>query len=100
MEILLFGALSAASVLLLLFKLGIRRVLGMELFADTVLTFFLVFVFAGTFVGMQVGLIAALIVSVTLRIMRFIFPREVIVVSRSKFLKPSIRVVTKMPFEK
>lgn len=65
-----FAVMAAAGMLLLAFKLGIRRVLWLDIFFDVAITSILMWSLYGTFAGMTVALLAGLMVSVTLLVLK------------------------------
>lgn len=67
MDFLLFAFGSAQAFMVLFWKVGFRRVLRHELFADLFATVLLAVLFAGTYSGMVVALIGGLLVSLELR---------------------------------
>lgn len=66
MEFIMFAVLIALGMLLLVFKLGTRKVLGYDLFFDVIITGIMMASLAGTFAGMTVALLAGLMVSLAL----------------------------------
>ena len=60
------GVFSALSILFLLFKFNIRKVLYFDIGVDFIASIFLMAVFFGTFAGMMAAVIGATIISVTL----------------------------------
>ena len=60
------GALTAAAVIILAHKLGIRKIAGHDKSADVLLSAGLMFVFAGTITGLITAAIAGIIVSLYL----------------------------------
>tara|TARA_B100000902_G_scaffold66465_1_gene72872 strand:- start:1744 stop:2040 length:297 start_codon:yes stop_codon:yes gene_type:complete len=72
----LAGALSAAGLLFLLFKFGIRRVINFDIPIDIGMTTLLMMLFAGTFGGMMAAMVGGLIISVTLYAMKATMVRE------------------------
>jgi membrane protein CcdC involved in cytochrome C biogenesis len=81
---LIAGTLSAAGILFLVFKFGVRRVIAFDIPIDIVSTGFLMFMFAGTFSGMLTAMIAGLIISITLFVMKQTMTREVLSVVKTK----------------
>ena len=53
-----------------MYKMGLRRVLGYDLYVDVALTILLMMIFSGSFSGMVVALIAGLVISIVLLILR------------------------------
>jgi hypothetical protein len=70
------GLLSAAGLLFLIFKFGVRRVIAYDIPIDITVTAFLVYVFAGTYSGMLAAMVGGLIVSITLFVMKRTMRRE------------------------
>ena len=66
MEFIGFAILIALGMLLLVFKLGVLKVLGYDFWFDLIITTTLMGSLAGTFAGMTVALLAGLIVSIVL----------------------------------
>ena len=52
------GLIAACAILFLLLKFNLRRILKHEILIDICVTFFLIWIFAGTFAGMMAGLMA------------------------------------------
>lgn len=78
------GLLSAAGLLFLLFKFGVRRIITYDIPIDIAVTGFLMYAFAGTYSGMFAAMVGGLIVSITLYIMKRTMRREEL-----KFVKTS-----------
>lgn len=72
----LAGVLSAAGLLFLIFKFGIRRALAFDIPIDIACTGLLMFLFAGTFGGMFAAMVGGLTVSVTLFVLKKTITRE------------------------
>jgi|TARA_R110000823_G_C15606891_1_gene465999 hypothetical protein len=70
------GLLSAAGLLFLIFKFGVRRVIAYDIPIDITVTAFLVYAFAGTYSGMLAAMVGGLIVSITLFVMKRTMRRE------------------------
>lgn len=66
MDILYAGIIAAAAMILLFFKIGIRKVLGYDVFVDVAFTSLLAWMLAGTFSGMMSALIGGAVLSVFL----------------------------------
>tara|TARA_R100001443_G_scaffold116886_2_gene138949 strand:+ start:813 stop:1097 length:285 start_codon:yes stop_codon:yes gene_type:complete len=62
----LAGIFSAVSILFLLFKLDIRKVLAFDIAVDIGSSLLLIVLFAGTFAGMMAAVIGGAIISVVL----------------------------------
>ena len=78
------GLLSAAGLLFLLYKFGVRRIIAYDIPIDIAVTGFLMYAFAGTYSGMFAAMVGGLIVSITLYIMKRTMRREEL-----KFVKTS-----------
>ena len=70
------GLLSAAGLLFLIFKFGVRRVIAYDIPIDITVTAFLIYAFAGTYSGMLAAMVGGLIVSITLFVMKRTMRRE------------------------
>lgn len=70
------AALVALGFFIIMFKLGLKRVLGYDLYVDIALTAILMFLFAGSFSGMVVALIGGLIISIVLLVLRKLIGME------------------------
>jgi hypothetical protein len=85
----LTGALMGAGILLHFWKMGIKRVLGYDIYFDIFLSILLGIVFHGTQGGMMLAIVAGIMISVVLRITRWFIGYEqlhwVIVKTRVKF---------------
>ena len=73
---LLAGLIAACGLLFLLLKFNLRRVLHFDIAVDVLLTFFLIWAFAGTFAGMMTGLTAGALISAFLFFAKRMGPRE------------------------
>lgn len=62
----LAGTLTALAVLILLFKIGIRRVIKYDILIDILATAFLLVQFGDTFAGMMAAIIGGLLISIVL----------------------------------
>lgn len=69
-ELLLAGFIAAHTLLLLCFKLGIRRVLGYDAVVDIFATLLLLWMFQGTYSGMVAGAAGGLVISVELALLK------------------------------
>ena len=67
----LAGLLSAAGLLFLIFKFGVRRAISFDIPIDIACTGLLMFLFAGTFGGMFAAMIGGLVISVTLFVAKY-----------------------------
>jgi membrane associated rhomboid family serine protease len=72
----LAGILTACAFLILLYKINFKRVLQYDLFIDIAITFFLMWIFAGTFIGMMAAIIGGLFVSIVLVLLKRTMPRQ------------------------
>ena len=70
------GIVSALGLLFLIFKFGIRKVINYDILIDIFVTALLMYALAGTYSGMMAALVGALIVSVTLFILKKTMYRE------------------------
>lgn len=70
------GILAALGLLLLIFKLGVRKVIAFDIPVDIAITSFLVMMFAGSYAGMVAALIGGLFVSVVLFVLRKTIARD------------------------
>jgi presenilin-like A22 family membrane protease len=70
------GLLSAAGLLFLIFKFGVRRIISYDIPIDIAVTSFLIYAFAGTYSGMLAAMVGGLVVSVTLYVMKRSMRRE------------------------
>jgi|TARA_A200000159_G_C7170139_1_gene275059 hypothetical protein len=80
----LAGLLSAAGLLFLIFKFGVRRAISFDIPIDIACTGLLMFLFAGTFGGMFTAMIGGLVISVTLFVMKKTMTREVLMYVKTK----------------
>jgi len=78
------GVISALSILFLLFKFGIRRVISFDIPIDISTTVLLMFLFAGTFGGMMAAMVGGLFISVVLFAMKATMTREELCVIKTK----------------
>ena len=86
------GILSALGLLIVLFKLGGRRVLHYDVPIDIGITALLMYLFAGTYSGMFAAIVGGLIVSITLYVAKNTINHEKLSVVRvSKFPYRSVR---------
>jgi len=70
------GLLTACAFLILLYKLNFKKVLQYDLVIDIAVTFFLMWIFAGTFAGMMAAIIGGLFVSIVLVLLKKTMPRQ------------------------
>lgn len=75
---------TALAVLLMLSYFNWKRVAGLGLVIDFLLTFGLAWLFAGTYAGVMTGIIAGLIISIVLKASRRVFGYERPVVRRRR----------------
>lgn len=66
------GALCGLAVMLHALKMGVKRIAGYDIYIDLFLSFLLMVLFHGTQGGMMVALIGGLVISVWLRLMRWV----------------------------
>lgn len=80
MDIQLFiaGFIAAHTILLLCFKMGIRRVLGYDAVVDILATVLLLWMFQGTYSGMVAGAAGGLIISIELALLKKYLGYEVL----------------------
>ncbi len=52
----LAGLIAALAMIFLLLKFNLKRIAKYDIFLDVVITFFFIWIFAGTFAGMMAGL--------------------------------------------
>jgi len=80
------GLLSAAGLLFLIFKFGVRRIITYDIPIDIAVTALLMYLFAGTYSGMIAAMVGGLVVSITLFIMkRTMYHESLTLVKVSKF---------------
>ena len=72
----LTGILAGLGLLILIFKLGIRRVIAYDIVIDVAVTSILMYTFAGTYSGMAAALIGGLFVSIALWAIKRTITRE------------------------
>jgi len=94
MEILLLSSAASAGLLLLAFKLGMRRVLGHEILLDILITGFLLASLAGTMTGVTIALTAGLITSVSLLGLRKLIGSERLEIATNKMGKTKLSWVS------
>jgi lysylphosphatidylglycerol synthetase-like protein (DUF2156 family) len=82
---LLIGILSAFGLLLLLLKVGGRKVIGADIFVDIAITITLLICFYGTYSGMVAAMLGGLISSIVLFIMKKTMVHEVLSVEKKKY---------------
>ena len=94
---LLIGILSAFGLLLLLLKVGGRKVIGADIFVDIAITITLLICFYGTYSGMVAAMLGGLIASIVLFIMKKTMVHEVIAVKKNKYYLPKVKWEEKQP---
>lgn len=94
---LLIGILSAFGLLLLLLKLGGRKVIGADIFVDIAITITLMVCFYGTFSGMAAAMLGGLVASIVLFIMKKTMVHEVIAMKKTKYHIPIMEWKEKQP---
>ena len=67
---LIAGIFSALSILFLLFKFNIKRILAFDIAVDIASSALLIVLFAGTFAGMMAAVIGGSIISIVLYVMK------------------------------
>lgn len=72
----LMALISALGIIILLYKLGMRRMLRLDPLLDVVVTLAIAIAFAGTFTGMIVAMLTGLFVSIYLLIAKRFYPVE------------------------
>ena len=94
---LLIGILSAFGLLLLVLKVGGRKVIGADIFVDIAITITLMVCFYGTYSGMVAAMLGGLAASVVLFIMKKTMVHEVIAVKKNKYKVPIMKWEEKQP---
>jgi uncharacterized membrane protein YdjX (TVP38/TMEM64 family) len=94
---LLIGILSAFGLLLLVLKVGGRKVIGADIFVDIAITITLMVCFYGTYSGMVAAMLGGLAASVVLFIMKKTMVHEVIAVKKNKYKVPIMTWEEKEP---
>ena len=94
---LLIGILSAFGLLLLLLKVGGRKVIGADIFADIAITITLMICFYGTYSGMVAAMLGGLIASIVLFIMKKTMVHEVVSIKKNKYHIPIVGWEEKQP---
>ena len=77
--------MSAFGLLLLLLKVGGRKVIGADIFVDIAITVTLMVCFYGTYSGMVAAMLGGLICSIVLFIMKKTIVHEVLIVKKKKY---------------
>lgn len=78
------GLISAAGLLFLIFKFGVRRIIAYDIPIDIAVTGFLMWAFAGTYAGMMAAMIGGLAVSIILFALKKSIRREELRFVRTK----------------
>jgi hypothetical protein len=92
MDMIIQGAIAAATVLYLLSYLNFRRVFNYAFLVDAIVTGGFIFMFAGSYAGMMTGVIAGLIVSCCIRVGRATMGvEEPSIVRMQGELKPTVQ---------
>lgn len=73
MGLFLVGGLLGLAIVLHILKMGAKRIFGYDLYFDLALSFFLMVMFHGTQAGMVYAIFGGLIISVFLRVGRWVF---------------------------
>lgn len=94
---LLIGILSAFGLLLLVLKVGGRKVIGADIFVDIAITITLMVCFYGTYSGMVAAMLGGLAASIVLFIMKKTMVHEVIAVKKNKYKVPIMTWEEKEP---
>ena len=94
---LLIGILSAFGLLLLMLKVGGRKVIGADIFIDVAITITLMVCFYGTYSGMVAAMLGGLACSIVLFIMKKTMVHEVIAVKKNKYKVPIMTWEEKQP---
>ena len=87
---LLIGILSAFGLLLLLLKIGGRKIIGADIFVDVAITITLMVCFYGTYSGMVAAMLGGLIASIVLFIAKRTMVHEKIKVEVNKYYIPKL----------
>lgn len=66
------GGLCGLAIMLHILKMGMKRIAGYDIYLDLALSFLLMILFHGTQGGMMVALVGGLVISVWLRLMRWV----------------------------
>jgi len=64
------GIMSAVGIIIVLFKMGMARVLAYDVYVDIAATAFLMYVFSGTLGGMIAAMAGGLFISISLLILK------------------------------
>ena len=85
---LLIGILSAFGLLLLLLKIGGRKIIGADIFVDVAITITLMVCFYGTYSGMVAAMLGGLCASIALFIMKKTLVHEKLTIKPNKYYIP------------
>ena len=85
---LLIGILSAFGLLLLLLKIGGRKIIGADIFVDVAITITLMVCFYGTYSGMVAAMLGGLCASIALFIMKKTLVHEKLTIKTTKYYIP------------
>ena len=85
---LLIGILSAFGLLLLLLKIGGRKIIGADIFVDVAITITLMVCFYGTYSGMVAAMLGGLCASIALFIMKKTLVHEKLTNKTNKYYIP------------
>ena len=66
----ILAGIATLGFLVLMFKLGLRKVLGYDIYVDIALTVLLMMMLSGSFDGVMVALVSGLLISIILLILR------------------------------
>lgn len=66
----LAGIISALAFVIVLYKIGIRKCLGLDLYLDLFVTILLAAIFGGTYSGMMAAIIGGLVFSIVLMVLK------------------------------
>ena len=85
---LLIGILSAFGLLLLLLKIGGRKIIGADIFVDVAITITLMVCFYGTYSGMVAAMLGGLCASIALFIMKKTLVHEKLTIKTNIYYIP------------
>ena len=85
---LLISILSAFGLLLLLLKIGGRKIIGADIFVDVAITITLMVCFYGTYSGMVAAMLGGLCASIALFIMKKTLVHEKLTIKTNKYYIP------------
>ena len=81
----LAGLISAVGLLIIMLKLGMRKVISYDIATDITITTVLMYSLSGTYSGMMAALVGGLFVSITLLLMKRLMVREELVMQRKDY---------------